>query len=184
LATIHLHISQYQTPASESTEPSTHIDFNQTAAGLAPTEEKRILDWEIRDHQDYFFGEVKAQCEFVHGAVDADGIVRPEFEFQTPNVNAQIKKFMRGEIEVDGSKSAGFIVEDWSGMADEGPGLWVHTCERNDKSGWTAEQVSIVIYCHRLVGLNVMSETDYLGCRFGGSRCLGTRDTSLVEWWS
>ncbi|CAP80491.1 hypothetical protein E8E15_010622 [Penicillium rubens] len=141
LATIHLHISQYQTPASESTEPSTHIDFNQTAAGLAPTEEKRILDWEIRDHQDYFFGEVKAQCEFVHGAVDADGIVRPEFEFQTPNVNAQIKKFMRGEIEVDGSKSAGFIVEDWSGMADEGPGLWVHTCERNDKSGWTAEQI-------------------------------------------
>ncbi|KAJ6188585.1 hypothetical protein N7519_003493 [Penicillium mononematosum] len=142
LATIYLHISQYQTPASETTEPSTHIDFNQTAsAGLAPTEEKRILDWEIRDHQDYFFGEVKAQCELVHGAVDADGIVRPEFEFQTPNVNAQIKKFMRGEIEVDGGKSGGFIVEDWSGMVEEGPGLWVHTFERNDKSGWTAEQI-------------------------------------------
>ncbi|CAG8909571.1 unnamed protein product [Penicillium egyptiacum] len=182
LATIYLQISQYQTPASETTEPSTHIDFNQTAsAGLAPTKEERVLDWKISDHQDYFFGEVKAQSEFVHGAVDADGIVRPEFEFQTANVNAQIKKFMRGEIEADGSKSAGFIVEDWSGMVEEGPGLWVHTFERNVKSGWTAEQVSIAMYCH--LGLNVISETDYLGCRSGGLRCLGTRDTSLVEGW-
>ncbi|CAG7938486.1 unnamed protein product [Penicillium nalgiovense] len=144
LATIYLHISQYQIPASETTEPSTHIDFNQTAsAGLAPTEEKRVLDWEIRGHQDYFFGEVKAQCEFVHGAIDVNGTVRPEFEFQTANANAHIKKFMRGEIEVDGSKSVGFIVEDLCGMVDEGPGLWVHTFERNVKSGWTAEQVSI-----------------------------------------
>lgn len=144
MATIYLHISQYQIPASETTEPSTHIDFNQTAsAGLAPTEEKRVLDWEIRGHQDYFFGEVKAQCEFVHGAIDVNGTVRPEFEFQTANSNAHIKKFMRGEIEVDGSKSVGFIVEDLCGMVDEGPGLWVHTFERNVKSGWTAEQVSI-----------------------------------------
>jgi hypothetical protein len=174
LATIYLHISQYQTPASETTEPSTHIDFNQTgSAGLAPTEEKRILDWEIRDHQDYFFGEVKARSEFVHGAVDANGIVRPEFEFQTANANEHIKKFMRGETEVDGSKSAGFIVEDWSGIVEEGPGLWVHTFERNDKSGWTAEQVSIAIYWNRLVGL-LKSETDYMDCRFGGLRCLET----------
>ena len=104
------------------------------------------MDWTIRDHQDYFFGEVKAQCEFVHGAVDASGIVRPEVEFQTANANVQIKKFMRGEIEMDGSKSAGFILEDWSGMVDVGPGLWVHTFERNVKSGWTAEQVSIAIF--------------------------------------
>ena len=54
---------------------------------------------------------------------------------------------MRGEVEADGRKSEGFIVEDWGGMSEEGPGLWVHTFERNVKAGWTAEQVSIMIYC-------------------------------------
>ena len=144
-ATIYIQISQYQTPASETSQPSTIIDFTQTAtAGLAATKEERVLDWKILDHEDYFFGEVKGQSEFVHGVIDADGIIRPEFELQTANANEKIKKYLRGEIAEDGSKSAGFIVEEWSGMSEE-PGLWVHTFERNVKSGWTAEQVSIYI---------------------------------------
>ncbi|OQE07918.1 hypothetical protein PENVUL_c011G06142 [Penicillium vulpinum] len=146
-ATIYLQISQYQTETSETGQSSTNIDFLQTAtAGLAATKEERVLDWKISDHEDYFFGEVLAQSEFVHGVVDADGVVRPGFELQTPNANAEIKKYLRGEIEANGRKSAGFIFEDWSGMADEGPGLWVHTFERNAKSGWAAEQVGITIY--------------------------------------
>lgn len=112
------------------------------------------MDWKISDHEDYFFGKVQAQSEFVHGVADTDGIVRPGFEIQTDNADAQIKRYLRGEIEADGRKSPGFIVEDWSGMLEEGPGLWVHTFERNVKSGWTAEQVSIAIYCSLfIVGL-------------------------------
>lgn len=147
-ATIYIQISQYQTPASETSQPSTSIDFTQTAtAGLAATKEERVLDWKVLDHEDYFFGEVKAQSEFVHGVIDAGGIIRPEFELQTAMSNDQIKQYLRGEIQEDGSKSTGFLVEDWSGMSEEGPGLWVHTFERNVKSGWTAEQVSIYSYC-------------------------------------
>ncbi|CDM35259.1 hypothetical protein DTO013E5_6693 [Penicillium roqueforti] len=141
-ATIYIQISQYQTPASETSQPSTSIDFTQTAtAGLAATKEERVLDWKVLDHEDYFFGEVKAQSEFVHGVIDAGGIIRPEFELQTAMSNDQIKQYLRGEIQEDGSKSTGFLVEDWSGMSEEGPGLWVHTFERNVKSGWTAEQI-------------------------------------------
>ncbi|KGO74524.1 hypothetical protein PITC_099160 [Penicillium italicum] len=141
-ATIYLQISQYQTPASETSQQSTNIDFTQTAtAGLAGTKEERVLDWKVSDHEDYFFGQVQGQSEFVHGVVSADGIIRPEFELQTANANEDITKYLRGEIEMDGRKSAGFIVEDWSGMSEIGPGLWVHTFERNVKLGWTAEQI-------------------------------------------
>lgn len=105
------------------------------------------MDWKISDHEDYFFGKVQAQSEFVHGVVDEDGIVRPAFELRTDNANAEMRKYLRGEIEADGRKSEGFMLEEWSGMSEEGPGLWVHTFERNVKSGWTAEQVSIGIHC-------------------------------------
>ncbi|CAI7620300.1 unnamed protein product [Penicillium discolor] len=140
-ATIYIQITQYQTQTSEISQPSTIINFNQTAtAGLAATKEERVLDWKMSDHEDYFFGKIQAQSEFVHGVI-TDGIVRPGFELQTDNVNAEIRKYLRGEIEADGKKSEGFIVEDWSGMSEQGPGLWVHTFERNVKSGWTAEQI-------------------------------------------
>ncbi|KAJ5850036.1 hypothetical protein N7455_009892 [Penicillium solitum] len=142
LATIYIQITQYQTQISETSQPSTNIDFNQTAtAGLAATKEERVLDWKMSDHEDYFFGKVQAQSEFVHGVIDAHGIVRPGFELRTDNANAEMKKYLRGETEAEGRKSEGFIVEDWSGMSEEGPGLWVHTFERNVKSGWTAEQI-------------------------------------------
>ncbi|KAJ5773119.1 hypothetical protein N7457_008015 [Penicillium paradoxum] len=140
LATIYLQISQSK-PASD-TDPATRIDFTQTAsAGLAGTKEERVLDWKIADHEDYFFGVVQGQCEFVHGVTDHDGIIRPDFELLTSEVNDQIKQYLRGEIEVDGSKSAGFLVEEQSEMPEKGPGLWVHTSEKNVKAGWTAEQI-------------------------------------------
>lgn len=117
----------------------------------------------------------------MHGVIDADGIVRPGFELQTDNANAEIKKYLRGEIEADGKKSEGFIVEDWSGMS-EGPGLWVHTFERNVKAGWTAEQVSIEIYC-LLFAIRLYQKLIW-AIRFGGLRCSGACGTSLVEGWS
>ncbi|KAJ5383663.1 hypothetical protein N7517_001574 [Penicillium concentricum] len=101
LATIYIQITQYQT--SETTQPSTHINFLQTAtAGLAATKEERVLDWKISDHEDYFFGQVQAQSEFVHGVTDEDGVLRPGFEMQTANDNIEIKRYLRGEIEADG----------------------------------------------------------------------------------
>ncbi|KXG48120.1 uncharacterized protein PGRI_019900 [Penicillium griseofulvum] len=136
-ATIHIQITQYPTPSTTSL--STNIDFLQTStASLAPTKEERILDWKILHHEDYFFGQIQGQSEFVRGVTDADGSIRPEFKIQTENATSKIKLFLRGEIEADGSKFAGFIVEDCS---NPGLGLWVHTFERNVKAEWTAEQI-------------------------------------------
>lgn len=69
--------------------------------------------------------------------------MRPEFELQTDTTSAEIKQFLRGEIELDWSKSPGFLVEAQDEPVEgETRGCWVHTFERNEKLGWTAEQVS------------------------------------------
>jgi len=144
-ATIYLQVLQYPIKDSKVDQPSTKIDFIQTATGgLAGTKEERVLDWGKRDHTDYFFGSVQGQSHFVHGATAKDGSIRPEFELQTAAANAEIKQFLRGELETDWTNSAGFLVEEQDGYSEnETTGLWVHTFERNEKLGWTAEQVSI-----------------------------------------
>lgn len=131
---------------SQSSQPSTKIDFIQTASGgLSGTKEERILDWSKHDHTDYFFGSVNGRCRYVQGAAAKDGSIRPEFNLQTDTESAEIKQFLKGEIELDWTKSAGFLVEEQDALSEDGiPGLWVHTFERNEKSGWTAEQVSII----------------------------------------
>ncbi|CAG8935054.1 unnamed protein product [Penicillium salamii] len=142
-ATIYIKILQYPIKEKESSEPSTKIDFIQTAsAGLAGSKEERILDWAKYDHTDYFFGTVKGQSQFIYGAPAKDGTMRPEFELQTDTTSAEIKQFLRGEIELDWSKSPGFLVEAQDEPVEgEMRGCWVHTFERNEKLGWTAEQI-------------------------------------------
>lgn len=68
LASITLELKQYDTqPAPPSTETGhvTHIDINQTASGLSSTQEKRCLDNECRDHEDWLFGIVKVRTRWV-----------------------------------------------------------------------------------------------------------------------
>ena len=147
-ATIYLKILQYPVKDSKASQLSTKIDCIQTATGgLAGTTEERVLDWEIGDHTDYFFGTVTGRSHFIHGAIAKDGSIRPEFELQTVTQSAEIKQFLRGEIELDWTKSPGFLVEEQDEISEnQTRGLWVHTFERNDKSGWTAEQVSIALH--------------------------------------
>jgi hypothetical protein len=141
-------IQQYPIKDSEASQPSTKIDCIQTATGgLSGTTEEYVLDWELASHTDYFYGTVQGRCRFIHGATGKDGVIRPEFELQTATQSAEIKQFLRGEIELDWTKSPGFLVETQDGISeDRTPGLWVHTFVRNEKSGWTAEQVSTAPY--------------------------------------
>lgn len=158
LAGIYIQISQYPTP-TQASQPVTKIDFSQTAtAGLVGTKEERVLDWKLSDHEDYFFGFVQGRCEFVYGVTDEDGVIRPDFELQTTQSNTQLKQYLRGEVERDGSMSAGFLVEEQSQMPEKGPGLWVHTFEQNVKSGWTAEQVSLMKWRYRKVVSTLVHE--------------------------
>jgi hypothetical protein len=147
-ATIYLQILQYPIKDSEASQPSTKIDFIQTATGgLAGTTEERVLDWEIGHHTDYFYGTVTGQSQFIQGSIGKDGSIRPKFELQTATQSAEIKQFLRGEIDLDWTKSQGFLVEEQDGTSEiQTPGLWVHTFERNEKLGWTAEQVRIAPY--------------------------------------
>ncbi|KAH8177672.1 LCCL domain-containing protein [Sarocladium implicatum] len=73
-ASVHLDINQYQgppRPPHESTDIYTHVDIEQTAAGLKGTHEKRTLDGFDREHQDWLFGSVKGKSQYV-GLADLD----------------------------------------------------------------------------------------------------------------
>ena len=73
-ASVHLDINQYQAPPRpphESTDIFTHVDIEQTAAGLKGTHEKRTLDGVYREHSDWLFGSVKGKSEWI-GLGDLD----------------------------------------------------------------------------------------------------------------
>ncbi|KAJ5129501.1 uncharacterized protein N7515_005540 [Penicillium bovifimosum] len=142
LGTIYISISQYKTPDLSPDQTLTHINFTQTTTGgLAGTAENRVLDWKTASHEDYIFGHVQAQAEYVYGTTDADGKIRPDVEVKIDNANEEIRGWLRGEKEVDGSFSEGFLVERQSEDVERGDGLWVHTFECNEGVGWMAEQV-------------------------------------------
>ncbi|KAE8421428.1 hypothetical protein BDV36DRAFT_292353 [Aspergillus pseudocaelatus] len=136
VVTVHINIKTYETNESETGKPVTNIDFNQTTAGkLAGTTEKRRLTWKTEEHKDYIFGEIQGRSEFVYGAPDKGGHIRPEFELQIDVDDAQeVKRFLRGETHLESRDGVGFICE-------ESNGAWVHTFERSVCSGWTAEQI-------------------------------------------
>lgn len=152
VAPIHIQILQYPIKDAKSSQSVTKIDFIQsTTAGFAGTKEERILDWRLEDHSDYVYGTVQTRSRFAYGTRDADGTIRPKFDLQTKTSSAEIEQFLRGEIEEDWTKAAGFLVEERDGTPGlETPGVWVHTFARNDKAGWTAEQVSFSDSVHCL----------------------------------
>ncbi|KAH7124651.1 hypothetical protein EDB81DRAFT_911693 [Dactylonectria macrodidyma] len=68
LASITLELKQYDaqpTPPSTETGHVTHIDTQQMVPGLKPTQEKRCLDNEFRDNNDWLFGIVKTRARWV-----------------------------------------------------------------------------------------------------------------------
>ncbi|KAL2207223.1 hypothetical protein CC79DRAFT_1333024 [Sarocladium strictum] len=67
-ASITLDVNQYEAPPNPpntSTDIFTHVDIEQTAAGLKSTHERRTLDSEYREHSDWLFGTVKGYSAFV-----------------------------------------------------------------------------------------------------------------------
>lgn len=127
-----------------------HIDIDQSLTGGIPgTSEKRTADWTGREHTDHIFGTVIGKSRFLRGSKGADGKVRPDVDMQTPVDDEKIRKFLRGEINEDGSESEGFIVEEGIGQEfGDGEGLWFQSYVVNQDEGyeWTAEQVCPVSF--------------------------------------
>jgi hypothetical protein len=148
---VHLILTQY-TETDAKGQKQTHLDLVQRTAGslsLPEIEDKRVLDWMEREHEDFVFGKVLTRSVFVRGSVSDKGVVRPDLEVNVRVKEGQevIERFLRGDIDVDGGQTEGFLVEEERDVgigADKGrKGLWVHTLEINEKSAWTAETVCI-----------------------------------------
>ncbi|KAL3491150.1 hypothetical protein BJX62DRAFT_205617 [Aspergillus germanicus] len=145
---VHLILTQY-TETDAKGQEQTHLDLIQRTAGtlsLPVIEDKRVLDWVEREHEDFVFGKLLTRSMFVRGSISDSGVVRPDFEVNVHVKEGQevIERFLRGEIDVDGDQTDGLLVEEegvGTGAAEEGKGLWVHTLEINEKSAWTAETV-------------------------------------------
>lgn len=140
-ATVTLNVNQYT-----DSENVGHIDIDQTlTGGIKGTTEKRIADWNGREHSDHIFGTVEGRSRFLSGSKGEDGKVRPDVDVCT-NIggngvgDARVKKFLRGEILADDSECEGFLVEDGDGL-----GVWFQSFVENKDEGygWTAEQVWI-----------------------------------------
>ncbi|KAJ6090097.1 hypothetical protein N7486_008912 [Penicillium sp. IBT 16267x] len=142
-ATVTLHVKQY----ADSENPLVyHIDIDQIiTGGITGTKEPRTLDWEERSHVDAIFGTVHGRSRMFRGAKGDDGKTRPALDVQSnvgqSEADAKVQKFLRGEIQPDGSASEGFLVDDEGTEFGEGEGLWVQSYVVNQEAGWTAEQV-------------------------------------------
>lgn len=110
------------------------LDVHPSAAkGKAQKVESRIMDWSEQDQDDNIFGHSKAQTRLV-SAMQEDGKNVPAVDVQTKVHDANVVKFLKGLTSDDGKPSEGFLAQDGAN--------WVHFYLRNEKNGWTAEQVS------------------------------------------
>ncbi|KAL4816676.1 hypothetical protein BDW67DRAFT_175300 [Aspergillus spinulosporus] len=122
--------------------------------GMGGSTEVRKMDWSPLERDDFLFGLCQEQSHFVypreggdeHENVEKGKGVYPDVEMQTKLNDLRAGRFLRGEINEDGSESFWDLtgrtggVEEKGGQQD-GP-AWVHTFVRNLRgNGWTAEQI-------------------------------------------
>ncbi|KAL5340189.1 NADP-dependent oxidoreductase domain-containing protein [Aspergillus crustosus] len=121
--------------SSSSTEPATNITMRQTLTGGIPgSSEERITDWVERERANHIYGNVQTRSRLVNGVKDENGAVRPELEVQSKTdvkaVEEEIRGYLRG--------GEPYLVEAGKEVYPE---LYIHDFGRNEKGGWTAEQI-------------------------------------------
>ncbi|KAL4776629.1 hypothetical protein BDW60DRAFT_213988 [Aspergillus nidulans var. acristatus] len=147
--------------SAKSTDPREQIiTVNLTltgtpTGGLGGSTEVRKMDWSILERNDFLFGLCQEQSHFVypkeggdeHESTEKGKAVYPDVEMQTKVDDLRAGRFLRGEINEDGSESLWDLagrkegVEEEKGGKQDGP-VWVHTFVRNLRgNGWTAEQI-------------------------------------------
>ena len=122
------------------------VDLKQIATGGVQSNELHIFDSTDRESPDIVFGKLLVKAIYFtesetarvrHGrrSISRPGfaiILRPE----------KLTKFLRDEINYDGTLCNGWLVEK-SGKEGLGndDGAWLHTWTRSTGNGWTSEQV-------------------------------------------
>ena len=137
LATVSLHITFHQ---AESTRQGSYLEILQVpTGGLARISETRILNSkEFTVLEDFLFGNRTSQNQPLHGTSGPENRIVPSVEPKTPICDPKIKHFLRGDIEEDGTKGSGFLVE----ATAEAPS-WLHSFDEREDGAWTVEQVRL-----------------------------------------
>ncbi|KAL2843562.1 hypothetical protein BJX68DRAFT_154849 [Aspergillus pseudodeflectus] len=138
--------SAVETPPSSS-ETTVHITMRQTLTGGIPgSTEERYMDWVERERSNHIYGDTQSRSRLIKGVRDAEGAVRPDVEIQSKPGNdaieEEVKKFLSAGVPHLGSQEN-----------DDLSDLYIHDFGRNEKAGWTAEQIW---------GLEVIDSQQYL----------------------
>ncbi|KAL4880319.1 hypothetical protein BJY04DRAFT_219313 [Aspergillus karnatakaensis] len=142
--------SETTSPSSSPDTPgTTKITMRQTLTGGIPgSTEERITDWAERERSNAIYGNVLTRSRLIRGVRGDDGILRPDIELQSKtdvkSVEEEVRGFLRGGVP---------YIPTGETVKEEVEELYVHDFGRNEKGGWTAEQ---------LWALEVIGEQPYL----------------------
>ncbi|KAL4755625.1 uncharacterized protein BDW70DRAFT_168643 [Aspergillus foveolatus] len=130
-ASITLQFTSGVEPSPSSGEPTVHLTMRQTlTGGIGASTEERITDWVERERSNHIYGDVLSRSRLIAG-VREDGSVRPDLDLQSKPSNdatkEEVQKFLRGAVGPT----------DTDDLTD----LFIQDFGRNEKSGWTAEQI-------------------------------------------
>ncbi|KAE8351919.1 hypothetical protein BDV28DRAFT_10240 [Aspergillus coremiiformis] len=139
LATITLQIHHY---ADENDPKLLHSNIDQVVTGgIKGTTEHRISDWEPREHEDHVFGKVRGQSRLCRGSKGENGKFCPNVDIVTKTDDEKVKKFLKGEILIDGKDTEGFVADNAGEEYGEGESLFLQSFVESLDNGWTAEQI-------------------------------------------
>lgn len=136
LASIALDINQYEAPPKEgndSTDTFTHIDLDQTAAGVSTTQEKRCLDNTFRDHDDKVFGEVRGRSQWVSVEDIEDEFLKNGWDVESDSSKELIESYVE-------SRTRDWVATQiWGFQTVDGErrycrNILIQTVKRNDKN--------------------------------------------------
>ncbi|KAL6237538.1 hypothetical protein BDW75DRAFT_79080 [Aspergillus navahoensis] len=131
-ATVTLNFTSSVEPSPSSGEPAVHLTMRQTlTGGIGASAEERITDWVERERSNHIYGDVLSRSRLIKGAREEDGSVRPDLDLQSKPSNDVIKEEIRRFLR----EAVG------QAESDDLTDLFIHDFGRNEKSGWTAEQV-------------------------------------------
>jgi hypothetical protein len=119
LAAVTQDLRSYTAPPDDdpSGTPVTHIDFDNNAAGLKGTTERRTLDWKERADSNYLFGNVEGKTRW--------------------NTLAGILEENKGKDVIE--EDAKYLCEGWLPETTEGE--VVESWTQNKEKGWSGWQV-------------------------------------------
>ncbi|KAL6232162.1 hypothetical protein BDW75DRAFT_232996 [Aspergillus navahoensis] len=145
-----------RTPDPTETVLTEKITPIGTPGGMGASMEVRKMDWIAFEKTDVLFGLCEERCQLIYakeagnetGTLGQGPGVYPDVEMQTKAGDLRAGRFLRGEINEDGSDSLWDTTGQGEGAGEKEKGVemdgpvWVHTFTKNlQGSGWTAEQI-------------------------------------------